>query len=146
MEIKISVLFCNCPSSVHVVRLGTRSSCFPPSVSLCPNCQSLLVIMNLNVIKNLETKQLPIFLSWITMMSNSSWIILSLWRDCKDTLWNQWQTERKQQEIMYHIYIIANTLYLRIFTAYISIPLLQEMRNKKIASSMQIINTVFPLY
>jgi hypothetical protein len=41
----------------------------------------------------------------------------------------EWLTLRATK-ILYHIYIIANTLYLRIFTAYISIPLLQVVRNK----------------
>ena len=45
---------------------------------------------------------------------------------------NKTKATLKQQEIMYQIYIVANTLYLWIFTAYISIPLLQVMKNKKL--------------
>lgn len=33
-------------------------------------------------------------------------------------------------KIMHHEYIVANSLYVRIFTAYISIPLLQAVKNK----------------
>lgn len=36
----------------------------------------------------------------------------------------------KGNKIVHHEYTVANSLYLRIFTAYISIPLLQAVKNK----------------
>lgn len=53
---------------------------------------------------------------------------------------NKTKATLKQQEIMYHIYIVANTLYLWIYSLHFH-SIITSDEKQKIASSIQIINT-----
>lgn len=134
----------NCYCS-YGLNSDTPSSYFPHSVPLFPKCQSLLVIMNLRqCYENLESNHIlkrnayyNFSLLSLRILQWTSWIVLSLCRDCKDPFKCSSEIAVKQNISNKKLCAIYTLQEILLYLIQLPFPLLQVMKNKKIASSMQ---------